>query len=156
MVSKIAPSGGHMAVRSVALFEGIKGLIVLTTGFGVLTLVHRDVQSVAEHVVRHLHMNPASHLPSIFIELAGRITDGKLWALAAGAMGYSTLRLVEAYGLWLDRTWASWLAVVSGGIYLPIEIYELVKKPSVIHAVVFAGNLLIVTYLVVHIGRRRR
>lgn len=155
MSTDLARSNSRVALRSVALFEGVKGLVVLLTGFGVLTLVHRDVQAVAEQIVRHLHMNPASHLPSIFIELASRLTDTGLWALAAGAMAYSALRLAEAYGLWLDKAWASWLAVVSGGVYLPIELYEVVKKPTVIHLVVLVGNLVIVAYLAAHIWRQR-
>jgi len=36
-------------------------------------------------------------------------------------------RFVEAYGLWRQRRWAEWFAAVSGAIYIPFELYELLK-----------------------------
>lgn len=38
------------------------------------------------------------------------------------------MRFVEAYGLWRERRWANWLAAISEGIYLPVEIYELFAR----------------------------
>ena len=35
-------------------------------------------------------------------------------------------RLIEACGLWYRRTWAEIFAIVTGAIYLPIEVYEIV------------------------------
>ncbi|MCZ7627423.1 MAG: DUF2127 domain-containing protein [Candidatus Methylomirabilis sp.] len=46
------------------------------------------------------------------------------------AAGYASVRFVEAYGLWLERRWAEWFAAVSGGIYIPFEIYELLYGES--------------------------
>src|SRR5678815_4157488 len=77
-------------VRSVAMFEGAKGLIVLAAGFGFLSLIHRDIQAVFESVIRHLHLNPANRYPEIFIRVASRM-DGHLGLLAAGAFAYACL-----------------------------------------------------------------
>ena len=130
---------GAVGVRSVAIFEGAKGLIVLAAGFGLLSLIHRDLDAVAESVIRHLHLNPAHHYPEIFIHAATRM-DGRLGLLAAGAFSYALFRLVEAWGLWHERPWAEWLAIVSAGIYLPVEVYELWRHLSVIGALVTVGN----------------
>lgn len=142
-------------VRAVAMFEGLKGLLVLLTGFGLLALVHRDLQSAAEALVRHLHLNPASHLPTIFTQLAARLSDARLWAFALAAFAYSTLRFAEAYGLWNDRVWASWLAVVSGGLYLPVEAYEAWHETTRLHLAVFACNVLLVVYLARRLAAHR-
>jgi len=130
---------GAVGVRSVAIFEGAKGLVVLAAGFGLLSLIHRDVQAVAASVIRHLHLNPANHYPEIFIRAAGRM-DGRMGMLAAGAFAYALFRLVEAFGLWHERPWAEWLAIVSAGLYLPVEVYELWRHLSVIGALVTVGN----------------
>jgi uncharacterized membrane protein (DUF2068 family) len=82
--------------------------------------------------VVHLHLNPARHYPRVFIEAAGRLTDARLWLLAAGGFAYSLLRFAEAYGLWRERAWAEWIGIVSGGVYLPVEVYELVHRPTVL------------------------
>ena len=65
---------------------------------GLLGLLHQDVQSVAEALVREAHLNPASHLPRIFIEASGKMDDRRLVLLALGALVYAIVRLAEALG----------------------------------------------------------
>jgi uncharacterized membrane protein (DUF2068 family) len=134
-------------VRIVAIVEAAKGALILLAGFGLLALVHGQAQEVAEELVGHLHLNPASRYPRIFIDLAGRLTDGRLWMLAGLAMAYATLRFIEAYGLWRERRWAEWLAVASGAIYVPIELYELFAGISPIKVITFAVNVGVVVYM---------
>src|SRR5262249_34706988 len=85
-------------LRVVAIFEAAKGLVVLLAGFGLLALVHKDLQVIAEELVSHTHLNPASEFPRIFLDLAARLANVKFWLLAVFAFCYATLRLVEAYG----------------------------------------------------------
>jgi len=134
-------------VRAVAVFEAAKGVLVLVAGFGLLSLVHRDAQHVAETIVRHLHLNPARHYPRVFIEAAGRVSSSRLWMLAGGAFAYSLVRFVEAYGLWRLRAWAEWFAIIAGGLYLPVEVYELARRPTHVKAAILLGNLAVVAYL---------
>jgi uncharacterized membrane protein (DUF2068 family) len=134
-------------VRAVAFFEALKGTLVLVAGFGLLSLVHRDLEELAERLVQHSHLDPASHYPRVFIEAAARTSDSRLRALAAMAFAYSTVRFVEAYGLWKMRAWAEWFAIISGCIYLPVELYELIERPTFIRAGVLLVNALIVAYL---------
>jgi uncharacterized membrane protein (DUF2068 family) len=134
-------------LRTVAAFEAAKGLVVVAAGLGLLSLIHHDVQRAAETLVRHLHLNPAQHYPRIFIDAAGRTTDTRLWLLASGAFAYATVRGVEAYGLWHARPWAEWFAIVSGALYLPIEIYELAHHATLVKMAVLAVNAGIVGYV---------
>jgi uncharacterized membrane protein (DUF2068 family) len=131
----------------VAAFEAAKGLLVMATGLGLLSLLHHDVQRAAESVVRHLHLNPARHYPRVFLEAAARVTDTRLWLLASGAAAYAAIRGVEAYGLWRARVWAEWFAILSGAIYLPIEIYALIHHATALKAVVLLINVGIVGYV---------
>lgn len=130
-----------------AAFEAAKGLLVMATGLGLLSLLHHDVQRAAESVVRHLHLNPARHYPRVFLEAAAELTDTRLWLLASGAFAYAVVRGVEAYGLWSARAWAEWFAILSGAVYLPIEIYELIHHATAPKAVVLLVNVGIVGYV---------
>lgn len=134
-------------VRAVALFEAAKGALVVLVGFGLLALVHRDAQQVAESLVRHMHLNPARHYPLIFLKAASRLTDHRLHLLAAGAFAYASVRLVEAYGLWRMRRWAEWLAILSTGLYMPAEIYELWSRPTLTRALILIFNTLVLALL---------
>jgi uncharacterized membrane protein (DUF2068 family) len=143
----------------VALFEGAKGTLVLLAGFGLLTLIHRDLHHVAEELVSRFHMNPAHHYPKIFIDAATHVTDTRLWVLSASALLYATVRFVEAYGLWRRQPWAEWFAVLTGGMYIPIEIFELLKGATWAKVVVLAVNTGIVGYLVyilIHSNKDRK
>lgn len=142
-------------LRAVAAFEAAKGMVVLLTGFGLFALVHRDVQRLAELLVAHAHLNPAAHTPRVFLALAGRLDDARLLQLAAAALAYASLRMVEAYGLWRGRAWAQVLAAGSGAIYLPFELDELLRRPGPLSAVLLAVNLVIVAFMVYSWKRRR-
>jgi uncharacterized membrane protein (DUF2068 family) len=96
----MASRGG---LRVVAVFEGVKGVLVLSVGCGAVALVHRDLQALAEEVVSHFHLNPASRYPRIFLDATEHVTDARLWTLAALAAVYATVRLIEGYGLWRER-----------------------------------------------------
>jgi uncharacterized membrane protein (DUF2068 family) len=135
------------AIRAVASLELGKGLLVLLLGFGAVSLVHKDAWDVAEALLRFLHVNPDRHYAQVFLNLADNMTDAKLWGLAAVALAYSIIRFVEAYGLWLERAWAEWFALISGALYVPFEAYERVHRPTPIRAAVLLINLGIVFYM---------
>lgn len=121
---------------------------MLLAGFGLLALIHQDLQALAESLVRHLHLNPARHYPRVFIAAAARTDDNRLCFLALLAFLYSLVRFIEAYGLWRLRAWAEWFAIISGGIYLPLEVYELWRRATWVRGVVLLVNAFIVLYLI--------
>ena len=134
-------------LRVVAVFEGAKGGLVLVTGVGLLAFIHRDLHSAAEEVVRHLHLNPARHYPRIFLDAVARVTDTQLWLLALSAFLYVVVRFIEAFGLWHRKRWAEWFGALSGGVYIPVELFELARGFSWVKLMVLAVNLAIVAYL---------
>jgi uncharacterized membrane protein (DUF2068 family) len=138
----------HRGLTIVAVFEAFKGVVVLVAGFALLTFIHKDLQHVAEQIVKHLHLNPASRAPRVFAEVLERASDAQLWWLAFGAMCYSTLRFIEAYGLWKNRRWAEWFALISSGFFLPAEIYEMFRKFNSIKFGLFVINVGIVLYMI--------
>src|SRR6267378_4487983 len=135
-------------VRAVALLEAAKGALVLLAGFGALSLIHQDVQRLAEQMVGHLHLNPASRYPRIFVDTAAHLTDARLSLFAILAATYALVRGVEGYGLWRHRRWAEWFAAVSGGIYIPFEIYELFKGAAWLSLGAFLVNIFIVGLMI--------
>jgi uncharacterized membrane protein (DUF2068 family) len=133
----------------VALFEGAKGVLVLLVGFELLTFIHKDIHEAAMRLVEFLHFNPASHYPRIFLDLTEHVNDTRLWSMALAAAAYSVVRMIEAAGLWLRKTWAEWFAVLTGGMYIPVELYEVYLRASWPRITVLVVNLAIVAYLLV-------
>ena len=142
-------------LRAVAIYEAAKGLLVLLTGFGLLFALHGDVQQVAVRLVAHLHLDPASHLPRIFLDAAAKVTDKRLWMFAALAAAYALIRFVMAFGLWMQRRWAEWLVALSAAIYLPFEIHQLLKGFDWIVIGALALNVLVIVLMVAALHRPR-
>ncbi len=143
-------------LKVIALFEALKGMLVLLTGVAAFSLMHQDIQVVAEHMVSHLHLNPANHIPKIFIEAASNLNDVRLRSLALLALLYASMRFVEGFGLWFAKRWSEWFALLSGGIYLPIELYELAKGFTWIKICFAAINLTVVLYMALMLKRSNR
>lgn len=145
------------AIRAVAYFEALKGIVVLLAATGLLSLVHRDLYTVAAVFIEHTHLNPASRYPQIFLDAALKLKDSHLLLLAAGATMYSLARFVEAYGLFFERAWAEVFAALSGLIYIPFEVLGLMYKASWHGAALLALNVAIVGIMIrALIGRRAR
>jgi uncharacterized membrane protein (DUF2068 family) len=140
------------------MFEASKGLLVLLTGFGLLAYIHKDLHLAAERLVRHFHLNPASRYPRIFLDLADHVTDGQLWVMALSALLYAAARFIEAYGLWHERRWAEWFALLAGGMYVPIELFELARGVTWPKVTLLIVNAAIVGYLsfIVYQARQMR
>jgi len=139
------PSKGGL--RIVAGMEAMKGLLVLLAGCGLLTVIHKDLHLAAVHLVQALHFNPAKHYPSIFIDAADKVSDVQLWMLALSALLYSAIRFVEAYGLWNKMQWAEWFGLLSGAMYIPLEIFETSREFTWPRITVLLVNLGVVGYL---------
>ncbi|MDB6032899.1 MAG: hypothetical protein JWM16_3237 [Verrucomicrobiales bacterium] len=135
-------------LRAAAIFEAFKGTVMLLAGLWLLSLLNKDVQAVAESIIAHLHLDPISHYPRVFLEMAGKISDGNLLGVAVGAFAYAVLRWFEAFGLWHCRGWAEWLGVISGGLFLPLEIFELTHGVTALRLAIFVLNLSVVLGLV--------
>jgi uncharacterized membrane protein (DUF2068 family) len=145
-------------LRAVASFEFIKGIFVLLIGLCAVLLVHKDAWLIAESLLARLHISTDRRSAQMFLDFADRLTDASLWAAAELALAYSILRFVEAYGLWRQRTWAEWLAFVSGTLFLPLEIRGLMRGITWLRSVVFVANIGIVLYMwyLLRAGRQRR
>lgn len=122
-------------------------MLVLVAGFELLTFIHKDIHEAAMRLVEFLHFNPASHYPRIFLDLTEHINDTRLWSLALAAAAYSSVRIIEAVGLWLRKTWAEWFAVLTGGMYIPVELYEVVQSATWPRITVLVINVGVVSYL---------
>jgi len=128
-------------VRVVAVVEGAKSVLVVAAGFGLLSLLHRDMAAFALRLIELLHLNPGHKYPRIFIEAARNLTDAHL------ALADALVRGILAFGLWRERIWAEWLGVVAGAIYMPWEVYMLTRGLTSFRLVVFVINAALVIYL---------
>jgi len=155
--TKSAPhSRQRRVLQAVATFEFSKGIFVMLMGFCALALVHKDVWLYAESLLALFHINTDRRYAQLFLDFADSATDARLWAAARIAFAYASLRFTEAYGLWRFRTWAEWVALVSGALLLPLEVRELLRVVTALRCALFLGNLAVVFFMLYVILSNRR
>jgi uncharacterized membrane protein (DUF2068 family) len=138
-----------VALRGLAILEAAKGGFILLLGCGVLDLVHKNLAEVAERLADVLHAKPDGELSSLFAKLASHATDRVLWLMALGALVYAAVRFTEAYGLWRERDWAQWFALLSTALYLPPELYWQLRQPTPLKFGVLMTNVFILLFMLI-------
>ncbi len=78
------------------------------------------------------------------------VSTTKMQLGALVAFIYAVVNALEAIGLWHQKAWATILVVGIVGLTIPVEIYEIFHKASVIKAGVFIINVAMFVYLLRH------
>jgi uncharacterized membrane protein (DUF2068 family) len=154
----IEPNKPTLGLRLIAVLEATKGVLGLVLGIGLYLLTGHHRHPLIQWIVERLHLDDSAHAPHFIVEMLAHPERFRLeiWTLLAA--GYATLRFVEAYGLWLARRWAEWLALVSAALYIPFEIFAIVESPTLLKVSLLVLNGAFVAYLsmVLRATRRKR
>jgi uncharacterized membrane protein (DUF2068 family) len=94
-----------------------------------------------------LHVNPEGRLSNLFFGLASHSSDRNLWVLALGTFAYASVRSIEAYGLWREREWAQWFSLLSTALYLPPELYWMLRDSRCLESAVLVTNIVIFLFM---------
>jgi uncharacterized membrane protein (DUF2068 family) len=137
----------------IAAMKLLKGMLLILVGVGVMDLMHRDVQAVVTDWIGMLHLNPNGRFAHILLLRLSSLSDGKLEFFGCGMFFYSALFLIEGIGLATCRRWAEYMTIITTGVLLPLELYELFKKPTYVRVVVLLLNSAVVLYLIQRIRR---
>lgn len=76
------------------------------------------------------------------------LSEKTLTLIAIGLILYAILEFVETVGLWMMKRWGEYFAVVATGIFLPLEIYDLVEKITVLRVLLFLINVAAIVWLI--------
>ena len=72
-----------------------------------------------------------------------------LLLLAMIATAYAVVSAFETVGLWRERRWAEYLTALATAGFLPLELYELAKRVTVVRVGTMVVNIAILAYLVI-------
>jgi uncharacterized membrane protein (DUF2068 family) len=138
---------------AIGVFKLLKGIGLALIAFGLLRLMHKDVAGVVQHWIEILRVDPDNRFIHRALERIFNVTPKQLRELSIGTMVYSAIFLTEGVGLLARRHWAEYMALISTGLFIPIEVYELFVHFTPAKLAVTVVNFLIVWYLAVGIRR---
>jgi uncharacterized membrane protein (DUF2068 family) len=148
-------SADNRLIRLIALFKLLKAALLIAVGMSALHLVHRDVASVAEHLVTMLGLDPGNRYVGRALQKFADLTPNKIKSLGIVSFIYAGLFLTEGIGLWLVKRWAEWFSVIITTSLIPVEVYGIYRHPSTIKCLVLIVNIAVVAYLLYRIRNER-
>lgn len=137
----------------IGFFKLLKGVGLLIIGFGLLRLLHRDVAEVAQRWIEVLRVDPENRFIHRALLRIFNVTPKQLRELSAGTFIYASIFLTEGTGLLARKHWAEYMTLISTGLFIPLEVYEIYRHFTMLKLGVTVVNALIVWYLAARIKR---
>ena len=128
----------HRGLHAIALVELGKGVLALLAAAAIATFGAARIDEAIGRLAALSHIDAIHRALS---SIASDIDPASVHLIVAVIAAYGALRLIESWGLWRARAWASWLGAVSLALYLPFDLYAAIRYPGWIAFVVVAINL---------------
>jgi uncharacterized membrane protein (DUF2068 family) len=125
----------------------LKGALFVTLAIMAYALSDNDLPAEYRQWLHNLHLNPERRFWADLATQVGGLTEARVVWVAVGTLIYSLFSLVEGVGLIFRVGWAGWLAIGESAFFIPIEIFEMVHRPSKVVLVVLTLNIFMVWYL---------
>ncbi|UNK49188.1 DUF2127 domain-containing protein [Lysobacter sp. S4-A87] len=143
----------HPGLHVIAIFEAAKGLLALLAASGLELLGPAPLLRWLHELIARFQLDPNE---GALAWLNKVINPDGVHLAAAVVLAYGLLRMLEAWGLWRAKAWASWLGCISAAIYLPLDVYAVYHHPGWTSWAVLAVNLIVVAVLARDLVKRRQ
>ncbi|MCK9923911.1 DUF2127 domain-containing protein [Frankia sp. AgPm24] len=144
-------------LRLLAAERFVRALLMVLIGYAILRFRRSEgqVQQLFDRAVPAarpladvLHLD-LDHSPTIeHLRHLLHTEPNTLLLVACLLFGYAAVQIVEAVGLWLLKRWGEYFAVVATSAFLPLEIYELTERITVLRIGALVVNVAAVAYLI--------
>ena len=150
------PAHRDPGVWLVLAYKGLKAAlwIGLATALGVLASTGRldHFRELAAALHEHLASRWALALGQLLVQA---LSPSGLRLVEAGLATDAALSLLEAWALWRGERWGAWVVLVASALPLPLEAWELLRRPSPWRGALLLVNLAVVLYLARWLRRHR-
>lgn len=126
------------------------GLLFAAISLGMISLLNKDMEVFSDRLIFFLNLDLEKAYIQEFVDWLTNIKGGTIIGISAGMFILSSLNLIEAYGLHMRRRWAEWLTVIATSLFIPLELYEVVQKQTLLRIGALVINVAIVYYLAKH------
>ena len=138
----------HTGMVLIAGLKLLKGVLLLSVGVGLLNLVHAEIATLFSLLLEALHLNADSRALHAIVLKVDALEPHSVLTMSIVSIAYAGLLLTEGLGLWFERAWAAYLTVIATSLFIPLELYEVIERITVLRIGVLLLNLVIVLYLI--------
>ncbi len=138
----------------IGLFKLAKGALFVALGIGMLKLVDKDIDDLLRNIISKLHIDAEHEFLHHTLLRLDLISNHTLKELSTLSFVFALLLFIEAIGLLWKKVWAQYLTVAETALFIPFEIYEMIRHTTLTKTVIMTINIAIVTFLVFVIVRK--
>lgn len=145
-------------LRLLAVERVVRALLLTLIGYAVLQFRSSEarIQAVfdralpaAKPLADVLHLDLDSSPTITKLRHLVHTKPSTLLLVAALLFGYAVIQMVEGVGLWRMERWGEYFATVATSLFLPLEVYELTARVTVLRVLALVVNVALVAYLLV-------
>jgi uncharacterized membrane protein (DUF2068 family) len=142
-------------LRLIAVFKFSKAALLTAVGLGALRLLDPEVAARAQRWVAAVAANSDRRIVQQVVGVVSGLNPRSFGAIAIGAFAYTTLFVTEGIGLWRGKRWAEYLTVVATLSFVPLEVFEIIRRASATRVLALLLNLAVSGYLIWRLRRPR-
>jgi uncharacterized membrane protein (DUF2068 family) len=132
----------------IGVFKLAKATLLLAVAMGALSLLDIKIRVETLHRITQLSSDSHFRMLERFANMAGIATKGRIELVSAGAFFYAALFATEGIGLLMQKRWAEYFTSIVTASFIPLEIYEIARRPGALKIALLAVNAVIVIYLI--------
>jgi uncharacterized membrane protein (DUF2068 family) len=145
---------GEASLLWIGAYKLLHGILLVIVATGLFTSVNVDLQTLLEHWVKVLHLDADNRHVAALLHEAGLIDERQLRHFSEFVFVYGAVFMTEGLGLIFKRGWAEYLTLIVTLSFIPLELYELLKRFTGFKLAILAINLAIAVFLIVMLKRK--
>ena len=135
-------------IQIIAIYKFVKVAGLLAVAFGIIKLLQPTTADRVQNWILELS-NSEAH-PRILhgLVLITSVSPRRMRALGVVVLFYATLYMIKGIGLWHQSRWAEYLTIVATSLFIPLEVYEIMRRMTVPRVSALVVNVAAVLYLI--------
>ncbi len=152
VLEKIHRRHKDLGFLTIAIWKLARGVLFVLVALWALAGIHENSpESAHPHAIwrwiHWMHLGGSHQFIRSFLVRHGFVQERSMELICLVSGLYSVKLFIEGFGLWFEKAWAPYLVIVLATAFIPAEIYELVKQPTVYWQATLVVNLIVVGYL---------
>lgn len=132
----------------ISLFKMTKGILFVALAIGAFKLLNKDVSDLFAYFITRLHIDLEHQFIQNILASLDLVDNHILKEISAAAFIFSGLLFAESLGLFFQKRWAEYMTVIETGLFIPVEVFEIIKHLTISKGALLSVNCIVVLYLI--------
>jgi uncharacterized membrane protein (DUF2068 family) len=138
----------------IGLFKLGKAILFAALGIGMLRLINRDIDGIFLELIKRVHIDAEHQFIQNILWQLSLIDNHRLHEISTVSFVFALLLMIESFGLLWQKVWAEFMTVAETALFIPFEIYEIIRHATITKVAIIGINVAIVIYLMWAIARK--